>query len=32
MCARAFTVGPQMYIRTGPGGAGNSSALRLSVL
>src|SRR5262249_29971870 len=25
-CARAYTVGPQKYIRTGPGGGGSSAA------
>src|SRR5690348_12031945 len=32
MCARAYTVGPQKYIRIGPGGGGSSSIRRVSVL
>ena len=32
MCARALTVGPQKYMRTGPGGSGSGSSLRVSVL
>src|SRR4051795_9887415 len=31
-CARAYTVGPQKYMRTGPGGAGSSSSRRVRVL
>src|SRR5438105_7299968 len=32
MCARWYTVGPQKYIRIGPGGGGSSSSRRVSVL
>ena len=31
MCARAYTVGPQKYIRIGPGGSGSSRFARVKV-
>src|SRR3954464_9250056 len=30
-CARAYTVGPQKYMRIGPGGGGSSCLVRVSV-